>query len=180
MFVSGKDSYSSLVLNFKTNEGCSNSPEWWPADSGTYTTIGVGGMLGDISVFCASTEWRFQRDKYNDLWDGCMLWKNGTWRRGPNMLTHRISNPAGIIMQNKVWYTGGFTCTEYVYRNLVPTDKYDYEYRARDNCYTVLKSTELISLESTVPFVDLPKPLIKHCIIRFSNGNWWLDGVRRR
>ena len=179
MFVSGKENYySSLVLNFKTNEGCSNSPEWWPADSGTYTTIGVGGMLGNISVFCASTKWRFQRDKYNDLWDGCMLWKNGTWHRGPNMLTHRTIGPAGIIMQNKVWYTGGFTCTEYVYRNLAPTDKYGYEYRARENCSTVLKSTELISLESTVPFVDLPKPLVKHCIIKINEDLAMVTGGR--
>ena len=172
MFVSGDELWRpSLVLDFKTNEGCSNLPKSsWPANSGDIVTKGVGGMLGNISIFCASTNWQFHEEQnYFDLWDGCMIWKNNTWRRGPNMLTSRRSNPAGIVMQGKVWYTGGITCSGYRYRDLAPTEEFDVEYRARDNCSIILKSTELISLESTEPFVDLPKPLTRHCIIKIND-----------
>ena len=166
MFVSGDDSYrSSLALDFTTNEGCSILPKFWPVDS---FSLGVGGMLDNVPIFCDSAKWKFQDDqKYKDLWDGCMLWKSGKWRRGPNMLTNRII-PAGIIMGNKVWITGGSTCTEYSYSNLAPTDKSDFELRTRKNCYTSLK-TELITLESTKPFVDLPKHLMRHCIIKIND-----------
>merc|ERR1712062_752352 len=82
MFVSGDELWRpSLVLDFKTNEGCSNLPKSsWPANSGDIVTKGVGGMLGNISIFCASTNWQFHEDQnYFDLWDGCMIWKNNTW-----------------------------------------------------------------------------------------------------
>ena len=141
MFVSGDDDYttSSFVLDFTTNEGCSILPKFWPADSSSIW-LGVGGMLDNIPIYCESTEWKFQDDRrYRDLWDGCMIWKSGEWRRGPNMLTKRFM-PAGIIMGNKVWITGGETCTEYRYSNLAPTDKSDYEFRTRENCYTFLKA----------------------------------------
>ena len=166
MFVSGDDSYrSSLALDFTTNGGCSILPKFWPVDS----FRGVGGMLDNVPIFCDSANWKFQDDqKYKDLWDGCMLWKSGKWRRGPNMLTNRFQ-PAGIIMGNKLWITGGSTCNGYEYRDLAPTGKHEYESRRRKNCDILLKSTELISLESTEPFVDLPKPLIRHCIIKIND-----------
>ena len=72
-------------------------------------------------------------------------------------------------MGNKVWYTGGYTCNGYQYSNLAPTEKFQGEYRRRDNCNTLLKSTELISLESTEPFVGMPKPLGQHCIIKIND-----------
>ena len=84
------------------------------------------------------------------------------------MLTNRFQ-PAGIIMGNKLWITGGSTCNGYEYRDLAPTGKHEYESRRRKNCDILLKSTELISLESTEPFVDLPKPLIRHCIIKIND-----------
>ena len=189
MFVSGDNHFKpSLVLDFKTNEGCSKLPKsyfylgsmmLWPADSGNYVTKGVGGMLGNISIFCASTNWQFHDDQnYFDLWDGCMIWKNNTWRRGPNMLTSRRSNPAGIVMQGKVWYTGGVTCYGYRYRDLAPTEEFGVEFRSRDNCSTMLKSTELISLKSTEPFVDMPKSLIAHCIIKINEDLAMVTGGR--
>ena len=180
MFVSGDELWRpSLVLDFKTNEGCSNLPKSsWPANSGDIVTKGVGGMLGNISIFCASTNWQFHEDQnYFDLWDGCMIWKNNTWRRGPNMLTSRRSNPAGIVMQGKVWYTGGVTCYGYRYSNLAPTEEYVVESRTR-NCSTLLKSTELISLESTEPFVDMPKSLKSHCIIKINEDLAMVTGGR--
>ena len=180
MFVSGDELWRpSLVLDFKTNEGCSNLPKSsWPANSGDIVTKGVGGMLGNISIFCASTNWQFHEDQnYFDLWDGCMIWKNNTWRRGPNMLTSRRSNPAGIVMQGKVWYTGGVTCYGYRYSNLAPTEEFGVESRTR-NCSTLLKSTELISLESTEPFVDMPKSLKSHCIIKINEDLAMVTGGR--
>ena len=93
------------------------------------------------------------------------------------MLTSRRSNPAGIVMQGKVWYTGGVTCYGYRYSNLAPTEEYVVESRT-GNCSTLLKSTELISLESTEPFVDMPKSLKSHCIIKINEDLAMVTGGR--
>ena len=62
-------------------------------------------------------------------------------------------------MKNAVWYTGGFTS----YRNSSgrPT-----------------ASTELINMNGSQSFIDLPKPLLHHCVIKINEDLALVTGGR--
>ena len=67
---------------------------------------------------------------------GCFIMSDGEWTKGPKMQTIRGS-AAGVVLDNKLWITGG-----------------DSD----------IGSTELVSLNGSEPFVDLPEPMSGHCL----------------
>ena len=97
---------------------------------------GVGGVIDYTPIVCSMS---YQRGCCSILETGCLIMSDGEWKEGPKMQILR-GGAAGVVVGNKLWVTGG-----------------DSE-SGRE------VSTELISLDGSEPFVDLPEPMAHHCL----------------
>ena len=83
----------------------------------------------------------------------CWYLTNGHFKKGPTLNTGR-KDAGAITINNTLWLTGGY---KDLYNNPEST-------------------TELVGLESTVKFVNLPQPLEAHCMIKVNDSMVMLTG----
>ena len=110
---------------------------------------GFGGIIKDKPLVCGfTTEEPLETIQ-------CRFLECGSWKKGPELTANRAKATA-IVLNDKLWVTGG--------------------YADPGNDIAWLKSTELVSLDKTEPFVDLPVALVRHCLTQVNSRQIMLTG----
>lgn len=150
LIVSDEEEMSSEIYDLDDNK-CNKKGPIFPMSKSNETTRlrGVGGIIKDTPIICGFTE-------ASDDGNFCQLFKCGTWQKGPQLVNHR-KQASAIVMKDKLWITGG--CLD---GNLI--------------CREPSNSTELVSLDKSESFVDLPIAVRGHCIAQVNSQEFILTG----
>ena len=89
----------------------------------------------------------------------CRFFECGSWKKGPELSASRAKAKA-IVLNDKLWVTGGYNV--------------DFVDPEKDVAW--LKSTELVSLDKSEPYIDLPVGLVRHCLAQVNSRQIILTG----